>query len=549
MDRTFRNPRLTQLGSTYTGTMVMTVLLAALLALIGVVCGILIGTGETVIPLAMVFALVGMCVVFFPKPLFWGTVIIGLVVAGFTRLYVPPLQEIRWLLVPMSMALIVHGLVSTKDGESVQFPAFLWFAIAFIIVLCLTSVINSVPTKISALGIKGYLQVWGLMFGLALIPFHRTTTNTLLKLALLIAFIQIPIAAHQFFVLVPQRFGLGDGIVPVDVVAGTFGAHKFGGGENSVLSAYMVMSIAFLAALWRNGAMKTWLFVLAVLPLFWPIIVTESKIALIYLIVAFVLLSWSFRLGKPSRVIGLTGGFVILVVIMVSALIAFAPKANQVRSLSDLIEYTWNYNVRSDTAFGGRLSRAGSYRYWADEHGLKAPVSTLIGNGAGVTRKETRSPVLSTESLFDMELEVGRTGATAVLWEAGIIGLIFVIGMFLSALRLAGRLARRYREDPAASAIFTGVQVGIGVLLVSFFDKSYFAFQIGYQCIFALLFGYLAWAARFDTGHLDSLSSSRVDNSRALVPAISNDQTDDDIYEDEYDDVDDVLHPKTESPA
>jgi len=406
MERTFRHSRLNQQGQTYTGTLVMTLILSALVALVGIVCGILIGTGETKIPLAIVFALAGVCVVFFPRPLFWGTVILGLVVAGFTRLYVPALQEVRWLLVPLSMALIVHGLVSPRDDEPIEFPAFLWFAIAFIMVLCLTSMINSVPTKVSALGIKGYLQVWGLMFGLALIPFRRETTNTLLKLMLLIAFIQIPLAAHQFFVLVPQRYGLGDGIVPVDVVAGSFGAHRFGGGD----------------------------------------VVTESKIALIYLIVAFVLLAWSFRLGKPSRVIGMTGGFVALTVIIISALIAFAPKANQVRSLSDLIEYTWNYNVRSDTSYGGRLSRAGSYRYWAAEHGLSAPVSTLIGNGAGVTRKETKSPVLSTESLFDMELEVGRTGATAVLWETGIIGLAFVIGMFVSALRLAGRMARRYSQ-------------------------------------------------------------------------------------------------------
>lgn len=513
MDCAFLKSPSVQSGYSYNTTLVSTLLLSTLLAIVGVVCGVMIGTGETIIPLGIVFALAGMAIVFFPHPLFWGTVTLGLVVAGLTRLYLPGLQEVRWLLVPASMALIVHGMVSRKQDETVQFPLFLWFGIAFMLVLCFSSVINSVPTKISALGIKGYLQVWGLMFGLALIPFGRQTTDRLLILLLAVAFLQIPLALHQFLFLVPQRVGLGDGIVAVDVVAGSFGAKKFGGGENSVLSAYLVITIAFLAALWRNGALKTWMFLFAAIPLFVPIILTESKIALIYLMTAFLVLAWSFKLGKPSRVFGMTIGFAVLFVVMITALIAFAPKANQVRSLSDLIEYTWNYNVRSDTSYGGRLSRAGAYRYWAEQHGIERPVSTLIGNGAGVTRKETPSQVLASDSLFDMELEVGRTGATGVLWETGLIGLIFVLGMFLSALSLAARLARKYQSDPKVSATFTGIQIGIVVLLISFFDKSYFVFQIGYQSIFALVFGYLAWWTR-----QDALLSVAKDNSRALVP-------------------------------
>ncbi len=540
MNRTFANSALQQAGNSYTGTLVSTLLLSTLLALIGVVCGVMIGTGEAIIPLALVFAMAGVVIVFFPHPLFWGTVLLGLVVSGLTRLYLPGLQEIRWLLVPTSMALIVHGLVSPRKDQSIQFPLFLWFSIAFILVLCFSSVINSVPTKISALGIKGYLQVWGLMFGLALIPFGRQTTDTLLKVMLIVAFVQIPLALHQFFVLVPQRVGLGDGIVPVDVVAGSFGAKKFGGGENSVLSAYLVISIAFLVAFWRNGVLKTWLFLFGAATLFLPIILTESKIAVFYLLAAFLTLAWSFRLGRPARVIGMTAGFIALIFVMIAALIAFAPKANQVRSVSDLIEYTWNYNVRSDTSYGGRLSRAGAYRYWAENHGFDRPVSTLIGNGAGVTRKETPSQVLANHSLFDMELEVGRTGATAILWETGIIGLFFVVGMFVSALMTAGRLAKRYRDDPATSAIFTGIQAGVVILFISFFDKSYFVFQIGYQSIFALIFGYLAWWTRYDA--LASATPAK-DNSRALVKVANQAQAehphghdDGDIDDYEYDD-------------
>jgi len=64
---------------------------------------------------------------------------------------------------------------------------------------------------------------------------------------------------------------------------------------------------------------------------------------------------------------------------------------------------------------------------------------------------------------------------------------------------------------------------------VSFFDKSYFAFQIGYQSIFALLFGYLAWATRFESEFAGADKSTGIDRSHALVPVRSTDQASEDF--------------------
>ena len=79
--------------------------------------------------------------------------------------------------------------------------------------------------------------------------------------------------------------GYGEGIVPYDIVAGTFGASEFGGGANAVLSAFMLIVVAVLLALWNNKALSTAKLAVLALPLMVPIFVNESKVSLLYLMV------------------------------------------------------------------------------------------------------------------------------------------------------------------------------------------------------------------------------------------------------------------------
>jgi len=184
--------------------------------------------------------------------------------------------------------------------------------------------------------------------------------------------------------------------------------------------------------------------------------------------------------------------------VLVTALTLFAPQQNKVRSLGELIAFTWSYNVGTDRNFSGELSRAGAYRYWVDQHSSKDLSAAFLGHGAGIARFEDPVARTSSENFgLRAELGIGRTGATAVLWEAGVLGFAFVVAMFVTAILLAGRLARR-ASDPVHSAFLQTCQVAAAVLFVSFFDKGYFAFQIGYQSMFVFALGYIAWSAAHD---------------------------------------------------
>ena len=99
-----------------------------------------------------------------------------------------------------------------------------------------------------------------------------------------IAFLQLPFVAQQFVILVPARKGL-PGIVPADIVAGTFGGSAIGGGANSLLALYLLSVIAVLIALWRSGALagRRWLLSAAGL-LMPPLFLNESKASMVLLV-------------------------------------------------------------------------------------------------------------------------------------------------------------------------------------------------------------------------------------------------------------------------
>ena len=100
--------------------------------------------------------------------------------------------------------------------------------------------------------------MWPLLLAMVLITWQQKVINSLPKGIFAIALLQLPFVLQQYFVLVPRRIGLGGGIVPVDIVSGTFGASLFAGGANAVLAAFMTIVVACLLGLWKHSVLPAW---------------------------------------------------------------------------------------------------------------------------------------------------------------------------------------------------------------------------------------------------------------------------------------------------
>jgi hypothetical protein len=197
-------------------------------------------------------------------------------------------------------------------------------------------------------------------------------------------------------------------------------------------------------------------------------------------------------LVRPGRAI-LSGTFI--AGILAGLLVAYSAfYADDAQSVGDLVAGTVEQNFSSDVGHGEfYLNRWSALAYWSAEHSIRRPADFLIGHGtrasreggggldAGNTLASRRYPAMG----------IGITGASALLWETGFFGLSLVLGMFMVAFRTAGILRERYRHDAYRSGLFSGLQAGVAILTLSLFHKSFFVFDIGYQTIIMLLFGFL----------------------------------------------------------
>ncbi|MEE9343848.1 MAG: hypothetical protein V3V12_09465 [Gammaproteobacteria bacterium] len=449
--------------------------------------------------IGLIFAVVvGSAIAVSPAILFWVAVIGSLIVVGLVRLYLPEFQLVRWMIAPVSALLLVHALIhlwpKANPDKSQTFPAIITLGLLFIVINLFSSLINTQDIVSAVIGFKGYFQIWGLLFALAFIQWKKTLIDSLPKLFVLIAICQIPFVIHQFVYIVPTRYGLGRGIVPVDIVAGTFGASLEAGGANAVLALYMLLVWSGAIALWKNAALSTTktLFISAVALA--PVLINEAKVSVIYLVVAAFIVNRKGLLKNPARFIGMTLLSVGLVASLFAAFIYHAPEG-EVESWSDLIEYTYNYNIAKDENFEGGLSRGGALKFWVQESGNM--MNTLIGYGMGVSRVSENNEIARQLGITSTgDFGVGNTAVSAILWESGLIGFGLVTAMFFIGFKTAVKLEKVYSEDSRQSALFLGLQAAMVLLYISLWHKNFFVFHIGYQTIAILAFGYLSYWQR-----------------------------------------------------
>jgi len=447
-----------------------------------------------VIPMTVMLAI-------FPKALLWITIIGGLVIGGVLELYLPQLQYLRWafagaaILFPVSV--LIRNFMST--ARRLQMPALCYWALAFLILGVFTTILNWKDIGLIVFGWKGYFQVWGLLPGLAFLSFSPELLRSLTKAFLYIGFIQLPFALHQFLFLVPLRRGMGHNIVPVDVVAGTFGASITGGGANSLLAVFLIFVAAGLVAMWQSGELcGKW--VLPIMPLLLgPIFLNESKMSVIYLVAVFFVLFRREIVTKPIRFITMSVAVVALIWGLIFSY-AVVIEDSRVKTTSEVILEAYISNTAEGKTWGKyQLNRITALHFWEKERRKNDFLRVLFGHGLGEARDSSEGALKMVHTLAGTSyvgMGIGITSITSLLWETGVIGLMIILGMFVSAIRLAGRLAKLFRNSPFYAGLFNGIQVGVVLLALSLAHNNMFVFQFQYQVLVMLLLGCLVYAAR-----------------------------------------------------
>lgn len=425
----------------------------------------------------------------------------GLIVSGLTQLYVPQVQLIRWAFVGTALLLIGHIVIVAAKNNRLSLrvdSAVLFWSLMFIVVLCCSALMQQVKLPVALISIKGYLQVWGVMFALALLPWKQEQINRLPLFFLLVALMQVPFVLHQYFVLVPMRQGISNikGLVPIDIVSGTFGGKLDHGGANAALTILCFIVASGLLSLWKSRLIPTRRFLILIAFVAFPAFINSTKISMLYMFVILLFLYRDEILAHPLKFVMRFSVAVLLCAVVAYSVISSLPESAQVESFSELYEQTYKYNVADDNIRDNNLSRSGAITAWLEPVKAHTFKEVIIGYGIGSSRIIESRAGQRISNAINIERPTGVTALAAILWETGLAGLIVVTMMFVSAFSVASRLQWEYRHFDYHRCIFSALQCGLVIMFISLGHKSFFTFHIGFQTMFAAIFGYLIYWER-----------------------------------------------------
>lgn len=493
-------------------------ILVALLVLLAPLLGLLATTGSIFLVTIPVVLLLTLVLVFHPWLFTWIIIFSGLVVMGVIRLYAPEFQAIRWLIpfltLGVPIVLVVMQAFKPSPAERARLPALFWWAVAFLFASLFTTLINWNGFLPAISGLKSYFQVWGLIAVFALIYYRGDFSRGLTLFLVGIALLQVPFVLQQYFYIVPVRVGFPL-LVPEDVVAGTFGAELYGGGNNALLATYLFMVIGILLMLWRQKILAAWLMLPCVLLLIFPVFLNEAKVAFFYAWVMFLVLYKEDIARRPLHFI--LGNIVLFLFLFVflSFYAQIAAESGKAHNLGQYLDFLKEQNL--DRGYGTYvLNRWTALTFWFQEHFPHDIGHAFIGHGLGESREGALVVDVSNTVAARRYrgMGIGLTGLSSLLWDVGLIGVAMVAMMLMSAYRLAGRLAEAARERPLAMALFKGLQAGVIILGISIVHKDFFVFEMAFQSLFVLIIGYLIYSAR----NFSSLSASHQAGHTGLQP-------------------------------
>jgi len=469
---------------------------AVLVVLLACVCAVIAGLlAYTANPIAIALAcaaIIAPMLALQPKYGLWLLLLGGLLVAGVIPIWSDG-QATRavWALSAVSFFLLAMLLVQAAASPAVRrnTPFFVWILLAFMAYATVVTLLRWENAYQALSGFKRYFQAMGVMVAFAWLSWSSSEMAKLRRLVFVVALLQLPWAVYELLRLVPIREAtrmMYPGMIPVDVVAGTFGANMTKGGANGEMAAFLVVVLGFMLSRVRHGVEGSrrllWLAPWVALPLF----LGDTKVVVLFIPLLFLTLYRRLLLSRP--LVGL-GGLVLGMALTVGAAMVYS--AGVGRDLSPQVEHTLDYNLR-DRGYGGlELNRTTVLSHWAKSQRLEDPVSPVLGNGLGSAHDGTAGNIARRYVGYG----VGLTAASLLLWEQGVIGFGLVLAALVAAWRCAGRVASAANCN-LVRADAEALQAALPVFAIFLFYRPGMFEGFPFQIALYGALGYLAWLAR-----------------------------------------------------
>lgn len=465
-------------------------------ALVTAVLAGLVSTTASPVLLGLVGgSLMGGFLLMAPRLSFWLTMAGALIASGVISLFFPGLNKVTWLFSMLGFLMLfaaaLHAMGSRSEPPA---PAFIKLGLVFIVyAVAVAPLAGSTPFELLA-GLKRYFQFWGVMLLAAWMLQVRTEGRLAVRLLFVLALLQLPMALYQRLELVPRRQGLGGGVVPIDVVSGTFEATMLGGGNSSAMVLFLTIALAFTLAAWREGVLRPLVAMLLSLWFIAPMALGETKVVVLFLPLMVLVLFWRYVRRAPVQ------SFLLLIVGLVLAgvlgYVYLSYFGTPGMSVEQRLQATIDYNFGRVGYYGGTgLNRTTALRYWLEHNGWSNPHEFVFGHGLGSSYAAPTSFVQGHVARLHGFIAIGLTAASSILWDLGVVGIVLYLGMLALAWRHAGRLLPLAPAGWYRAALISA-RVGLALFVVLLFYTDSMLNSLSVQFLLMTLLGGIAMASR-----------------------------------------------------
>lgn len=469
---------------------IVILMMTLLLAVIG---GLAAATGAVLMVGVIAAVAVGIGVMIFPKFHIFLGMVFALVITGVLEFFFY-FGQANWLssvlvasmMVPAFMRML--GMSTDRLGVS----AFAVVLVAYVSALFASSAINQIPVAQLIVGSRNYIPYIGVALLLVYGGFKVEFVRRLVRAILLIALLQVPVAIYQHFVVGPARVAMRGAVGRQDeAIVGTFGGSILTGGYTGEMAAFLIMALMFVIALWREREIKGVLAAILALTLLVPVLLAETKIALLLLpVLALIAFGADIRKSPTTALVSVLGAAVLMAVVGGVYAVKYWHSGDEAATQL-LYSFDPDFMVTPD-----HRGRVGTIVHWYQTNVEGGQyVGALIGHGMASSLEGSLTLGLGS-AVRKYGLGLDSHGMSRLLWDGGLVVFFLFVVLCLRTAYVASRL----RSDSSIEAQDrAGLTFAMVAAVTMFFMLPYQMSVLGgsaMQFIFWFTVGYVEYMRR-----------------------------------------------------
>jgi len=424
---------------------------------IAVIAGLLAATGVKLFVGVLAAAVLGLALLQSPSTHTVVAMVFALVATGVLEFFFF-FGQANW----MSSLIVGSGLLAaalhslrprSRNDQASAMTAFGLMVLAYLTVLTASSLINAIPIGQAIVGLRNYVPYIGVAALLLYCGLRPQFVEKLPLGLLAIAVIQVPVALYQHLVVGPWRAALRNAVGrPDEAIVGTFGGSAITGGYTGEMAAFLVMMIIFVVALRRERVMSTGLAVCLAVLLLVPILVAETKVALVLLPLLLMVCFWRDAVRNPKFFVSviLAGALLVGVVAVVYFWRYWGDQRGAIRTLT----YSFDPDFMVTAYHRGRV---GTLVHWFQTIVADGQVvATLFGHGVASALENSATIGYGT-AVAKYGLGLDSHAMSRLLWDVGVVGLLAFMALPLWAFFVARRLAQSSSASGLVRAALTAL--------------------------------------------------------------------------------------------